>query len=114
MEEEGKEPSSKHYVEVLEEVELHEVGVIFIQEQISVSMAQSFAVDACVEVVQINPLPTKYIESMNETSAILAEKLDQAPVCRPVSKYITWIVIVVGITSVSVLTIVVNTKKKRK
>ncbi|MHA1112137.1 MAG: metal ABC transporter solute-binding protein, Zn/Mn family [Promethearchaeota archaeon] len=114
LEEEGKEPSSKHYVEVLEEVELHQVGVIFIQEQISVSMAESFAVDACVEVVQLNPLPTNYIESMNETSSILAEKLDQDPVCSTTSKYITWVVLITGITSVTVLIIVVNTKTRRK
>ena len=112
LEEEGKDPSSQHYIEVLEEVELHQVGVIFIQEQVSKSMAQSFAVDACVEVVQINPLPSEYVESMNATSTILTEKLDQSPVCSQFPKYITWIILVTGIGGISVLFITMNTKRK--
>ena len=112
LEEEGKDPSSQHYVEVLEEVELHQVGVIFIQEQISESIARSFARDACVEVVQLNPLAADYVNNLNATSNILAEKLDQAPICNKIPGYYPLALIFVGIGSIIILSI--NTIKKKE
>lgn len=79
LEEDGQDPSSSHYAEVLEEVAEKKVGVIFVQEEISQSRADSFADDAGVEVVQLNPLASNYLENMNSSAHLIAEKLDQAP-----------------------------------
>lgn len=113
LEEEGKDPTSQHYVEVLEEVEEFQVGVIFIQEQISESMAESFASDACVEVVQINPLAEDYIDNLNTTSSILAVKLDQSPECNRIPGYSVGLIIVTATITIAVLGIIIFNKKRK-
>ncbi len=79
LEEDGQDPSSKHYVEVLDAAKENEVGVIFIQAEISQAMAQSFSEDAGVEIVQLFPLAKNYLANMNSTAYLIAEKLDQPP-----------------------------------
>lgn len=79
LEEDGQDPSSQHYAEVLDEVKDEGVGVIFIQAEFSQSMAESFSRDAGVEIVRLYPLAHDYIENMNSTGHLVAEKLEQPP-----------------------------------
>jgi zinc transport system substrate-binding protein len=111
LEEEGQDPSSEHYVEILEEIELHNVGVIFVQEQISTSVAEAFAKEACVEIVQINPLPANYIDSLNATANTLAIKLDQLPSCQAGLPGFSIPLVILSISSILLIILI---KKRRR
>jgi zinc transport system substrate-binding protein len=79
LEEDGQDPSSAHYAEILKIVKEEEVGAIFIQAEISSSLAEAFAKDAGVEVVRLYPLSQDYLVNMNSTAHLIAQKLDQPP-----------------------------------
>ena len=111
LEDEGKDPSSEHFAEVLEEIEEHNVGVIFIQEEISTSVAEAFAQEACVEIIQLKPLASDYIDNLNTTASTLANKLDQLPSCQAGFPGFSVPIVILAISSVF-LTILI--KKKRR
>jgi zinc transport system substrate-binding protein len=81
LEEEGQDPTSEHFAEVIDLAREENVGAIFIQEEFSITVAQAFAVEACVELIQLKPLAPDYIDNLNDTADLLQEKLDQAPFC---------------------------------
>jgi zinc transport system substrate-binding protein len=110
LEEEGKEPSSSHFAEIVEEARLHNVGVIFIQEEFSTEIAQAFADEACVEIVRLYPMSANYFNNLNWTTDILVEKLDQAPDCQGVNGFT--IGLVLAATIVMTIPILIRRKKK--
>jgi zinc transport system substrate-binding protein len=81
LEDEGKDPSSEHFAEVIEIAKDKQVGTIFTQAEFSAEQAQAFSEEVCVEIVTLYPLAPNYIENMNTTANLIAEKLDQAPDC---------------------------------
>ncbi len=81
LEEEGKDPSSEHFQEVIDLARENEVGAIFTQAQFSKEQAKAFSEEVCVEIVEIDPLAPNYIENMNSTAQLIAQKLDQDTFC---------------------------------
>ena len=110
LEEEGKEPSSSHFAEIVEEARLHNVGAIFIQEEFSTEIAQAFASEACVEIVRLYPLSADYLDNLNWTTDILVEKLDQEPVCQGVNGFVTGLVL----TAIVILTIPILIRRRKQ
>ena len=98
LEEDGKDPSSAHFVKVIDEARANDVGAIFIQEEVSVSVADAFAREACVEIVQLYPLASDYYNNLDWTTDLLVVKLDQEPVCKGVPGFTISIALFVLIT----------------
>ena len=109
LEEDGKDPTSAHLIAVIDAAKAHDVGVIFVQEEISSSVAEVFARDACVEIVTLYPLASDYYDNLNWTANLLVEKLDQEPVCLKVPGFTVNIVVLVSIT----MTIPILIRKRR-
>ena len=110
LEEEGKDPSSEHFKDVVDLVQENEVGVIFVQEQISKSVAESFSQNACTQLVVINPLPVNYIEDLFNASQIIAESLDLPPKCT--GSNTIWYVLLAGGVIIGAIYIFIQKKKE--
>jgi zinc transport system ATP-binding protein len=114
LEENGQDPSSAHLAEVIDEVSDKGVGVIFIQAEISQSMAQSLSEDVGVEIIQLFPLAQNYLENMNSTGYIVAEKLDQPPQeISPIPVYLFITLLFVGLF-INLTWLILNKQKRIK
>jgi len=64
VEHEGKEPGSKHLVELIEKAKRLGVKAVLVQEQTAKTAAKTFADTIGAEIIRVNPLAKNYLENM--------------------------------------------------
>ena len=75
VEVDGKEPSPKDIVKFINLAKANNISVIFVQEQVSVSGAQSIAEGIGGKVYVIDPLAENYVENMRAVGKALAANM---------------------------------------
>lgn len=75
LEQEGKEPTSSYLAELIDVAKEENAKVIFIQEQFSTNLAESFAQDTGGVVVSVDPLAEDYIDNLSTVGKIISENL---------------------------------------
>ncbi|MDY6954865.1 MAG: zinc ABC transporter substrate-binding protein, partial [Thermodesulfobacteriota bacterium] len=69
---EGKEPTAKDLIHIIEEAKAEGIGIIFVQKQFSKTSAETVARAIGGEVVHIDPLARDYLKNMKAIADLFA------------------------------------------
>lgn len=71
----GKEPTTREMVKIIDFARQHDIRVIFVQKQFSKAMAESVAQSIAGSVVSIDPLAEDFMTNLRQIGTIISQEL---------------------------------------